>query len=238
MYVEPESVTSVCVGEGEHKHIYAVTMCENTHLFSTDSDYACPIYNIRGSDGAVNRPRCPTAMNFMSSSLDVLMFNMRVHEGTQTESSNLHYADLQNLPSTSRGVSDRQNIGSVESHTARKVPYEDVRANTRISHDRFCLPTVTNQRALIDLTARTMSNPLYDTSLTDDQAMIFRTTREVPSNIQNFTQALYMFVYLRLKRFIQRSADRGDAYFDDFVYKCFAAILNGDFSLLTALLEM
>lgn len=189
-------------------------------------------------DGAINRPRCQTALNFMTSSLDVLMFNMRVHVGTQTESPNLHYADLKNLPSTSRGVPDQRNIGAAASDATRRVSYENVRSTSRISHDQFRLPTDTNQRALIDSIARTMSNPLYDISLTDDQAMIFRTTREMPSNIQNFTQALYMFIYLRLRRFIQRSADRGDAYFDDFVYKCFTAILNGDFSLLTALLDM
>lgn len=242
LYVEPESVTSICVGDGDHKHIYAITMCENTHSFEATSHYSCPIYNIRADDGSVVRPICRNVLDFMPSTLDSLLSNLRINTSTQTEEQrpSLQYADLQNLPSTSTGISGRIYANEVND-TSKKCSIEtkkNLPSSSHIKTDQSRLRVVKKEHKNDSNLTASVNNPLYHMALTDDQAMVFRETHEVPSNIPNFTQALYLFILLRLKRFIERSAESDGTYFDEFIYYCFAAILNGDFSLLTTLLEM
>lgn len=222
LYVEPESVTSVCLSDGAHKHVYAITMCENTHLFQTGSIYSCPIYNIRGDTGAVVRPICPNVLDFMPSTLDVILASLRVETSTQTEESrpSLNYADL-DLPSTSTGI-----YGHLTTNNTIEA--------TKVSSIQ---PKQHHEQSSESSSTALISNPLYQMALSDDQAIVFRETREIPTNIPNFTQALHLFILFRLKRFIERSVE-SETYFDNFVCYCFAAILNGDFPLLTTLLEM
>lgn len=240
LYVEPESLTSICLSDGVHKHVYAITMCENTHLLQADPNYSYPIYNIRHGDGSVVRPICPNVLRFVPSSLDSLLSGSRMDNSTQTEElrSSLNFADP-NLPSTSTGICGRLTTTGVIDLSQKSPikPKKDVPSTSRAKIHKSCLLPIKEEQMSDPVLTMSSSNPLYQLALSDNQAIVFRETREISPLIPNFTQALYLFVFLRLRRFIERPAE-SETYFDGILHYCFAAILNGDFPLLTTLLEM